>query len=213
MRYRSKFTPSSYYSYMHNFSTTSGHNDTEYRQFHHIAILYRFLGQCMKYPEQDWFTHDFRTTFLALLNQLGAEQEALELEQSFSNSKDILEDLQIEYTRLFINGVPHVAAPPYGSVYLDKSLQGAYAARTLSFYHEKGCNMSDNADLPDHIVHELEFLSHLAESGDEKGESKFLEKHFLTWFPEFRKRVHSEARLPYYRLVVTMIDYFTKEEE
>jgi TorA maturation chaperone TorD len=178
-----------------------------------ISLLYRFLGQSLKFPEASWFTADFRKTFSVLLNQLGAAQEVLELEQSFSDSTDLLEELQIEYTRLFINGVPHVAAPPYASVYLDKSLQGVHASRTLAYYREKGCDMSVDSDLPDHIVHELEFLSHLVEDGDQEGEREFLQRFFLPWFPDFRDRVLSEANHPYYRLVITMIDYFTKEEE
>ncbi len=73
--------------------------------------------------------------------------------------------------------------------------------------------MAEGSDLPDHIVHELEFLSHLAEDGDLVGEKEFLENYFLAWFPDFKDRVLSEAHHPYYRLVITMIDYFTKEEE
>ena len=183
------------------------------QQLQDISLLYRFLGQSLKFPEVSWFTEDFRKSFLALLDQLGAVQEALELEKSFADSGDLLEELQVEYTRLFINGVPHVAAPPYASVYLDKSLQGVHASRTLEFYREKGCDMSEDSDLPDHIVHELEFLSHLAEDGDQEGEREFLQRFFLTWFPDFRDIVLKEANHPYYRLVVTMIDYFTKEEE
>ena len=183
------------------------------QQLQDISLLYRFLGQSLKFPEPAWFTEEFRHSLVGLIKQLGAVEEAAELEQCFARSADLLEDLQVEYTRLFINGVPHVAAPPYASVYLDKSLQGVHAAKTLAFYREKGCGMAEGSDLPDHIVHELEFLSHLAEDDDQEGEREFLQRFFLTWFPDFRDRVLQEANHPYYRLVITMIDYFTKEEE
>ncbi len=194
-------------------SSSSGQQVNSNQQLQDISLLYRFLGQSLKFPEADWFTEDFRRSFSALLNQLGAVQEALDLEKYFTESADLLEELQVEYTRLFINGVPHVAAPPYASVYLDKSLQGVHASRTLAFYREKGCAMSADSDLPDHIVHELEFLSHLAADNDQEGEREFLQRFFLTWFPVFRDKVLTEANHPYYRLVITMIDYFTKEEE
>jgi len=194
-------------------SLSSGQPVVGNQQLQDVSLLYRFLGQSLKFPEASWFTDDFRRSFSALLNQLGAVQEALDLEKSFAESADLLEDLQVEYTRLFINGVPHVAAPPYASVYLDKSLQGVHGSRTLAFYREKGCDMSEDADLPDHIVHELEFLSHLAADNDQEGEREFLQRFFLTWFPNFRDNVLKEANHPYYRLVITMIDYFTKEEE
>lgn len=194
-------------------SSPPGQPVTSSEQLQDISILYRFLAQSLKFPEDTWFTDDFRKSFSALLNQLGAAREALDLEKSFAESADLLEELQVEYTRLFINGVPHVAAPPYASVYLDKSLQGAHASRTLAFYRGKGCDMSEGSDLPDHIVHELEFLSHLAADNDREGEREFLQRFFLTWFPDFRDNVLKEANHPYYRLVITMIDYFTKEEE
>ncbi len=194
-------------------SSSSGQQENSNQQLQDISLLYRFLGQSLKFPEITWFTADFRGSFAALLNQLGAVQEALDLEKSFAESADLLEELQVEYTRLFINGVPHVVAPPYASVYLDKSLQGVHASRTLAFYREKGCDMSEDSDLPDHIVHELEFLSHLAADNDQEGEREFLQRFFLTWFPDFRDIVLKEANHPYYRLVITMIDYFTKEEE
>ena len=178
-----------------------------------ISLLYRFLAQSLKFPERSWFTDDFKTMFFSMLDQLEANTEREELRQFFARTDDFIEDLQIEYTRLFINGVPHVVAPPYGSVYLDKSLQGLHASKTLIYYREKGCDMAEGSDLPDHIVHELEFLSHLAKDGDLAGEKEFLQNYFLAWFPAFRNRVLSEAHHPYYRLVITMIDYFTKEEE
>ena len=178
-----------------------------------ISLLYRFLAQSLKFPEHSWFTDDFKTMFFSMLDQLEANEESENLRIFFARTDDFIEDLQIEYTRLFINGVPHVVAPPYGSVYLDKSLQGLHASKTLTYYREKGCDMAEGSDLPDHIVHELEFLSHLAEDGDLAGEKEFLQDYFLTWFPDFKNRVLSEAHHPYYRLVITMIDYFTKEEE
>jgi TorA maturation chaperone TorD len=184
-----------------------------HKSFKNISVIYRFLAQSMKYPETSWFSEDFTRSFLSLLNALGGTEEQAILQEHFSNSDNVIEDLQIEYTRLFINGVPHVAAPPYASVYLDKSLQGAFTAEILAFYHDKGCAMADNSDLPDHIVHELEFLSHLVEDGDLNGERDFLQRFFLKWFPLFRDRVLKEAHHPYYRMVITMIDYFTKEEE
>jgi len=182
-------------------------------QYQDISLLYRFLAQCLKFPEQSWFTEEFKAMFFSMLEQLEAAAESEDLKAFINESDDPIEALQIEYTRLFINGVPHVVAPPYGSVYLDKSLQGIHASKTLAYYREKGCDMAEGSDLPDHIVHELEFLSHLAEDGDLAGEKEFLENYFLTWFPDFKDRVLSEAHHPYYRLVITMIDYFTKEEE
>ncbi|MEN8200368.1 MAG: molecular chaperone TorD family protein [Thermodesulfobacteriota bacterium] len=178
-----------------------------------IARVYRFLAQCMQYPDAEWMNDSFFQVFYNLLGTLGAVDEGVEIKKSIDRSEDPLEDLQVEYTRLFINGVPHVVAPPYGSVYIDKSLQGKFAGDTLAFYHEKGFGMEDDADLPDHLIHELEFLSLLAEEEDFGGEEEFLKKLFRPWYGIFLSRVEEGAHHPFYRVVVQLIDFFTKEED
>ncbi|MBU0960241.1 MAG: molecular chaperone TorD family protein [Proteobacteria bacterium] len=178
-----------------------------------IAAVYRFLAQCMQYPDTDWMNEDFFNIFYNLLGTLGGIEEGVEIRKAINSADDYIEDLQVEYTRLFINGVPHVVAPPYASVYMDKALQGTFAGNTLAFYREKGFDMDQNADLPDHLIHELEFLSLLAEEKDFAGEEKFLTKLFRPWYQKFYARVTEEAHHPYFRVVVMLIDFFTKEED
>ncbi len=178
-----------------------------------IASLYRFFAQCMQYPDPSWMNEEFFGVLYNLLGSLDAIDEGVEIRRAIEHSSDPIEDLQIEYTRLFINGVPHVIAPPYASVYMDKSIQGSFALKTLQFYREKGCAMEASADLPDNLVHELEFLSLLAEDKDFAGEEEFLSTLFRPWYKHFCPRVAKETNHPYYRMVVTIIDFFTKEEE
>lgn len=177
-----------------------------------VATLYRFCALSMQFPEPEWFTEEYRKSLYQLLESLEAKRELEKLQQSFAQSNDILEELQIEHTRLFINGVPHVAAPPYGSVYIDKSLQGKHTEKTLQFYREHGYQLKDNSDLPDHICHQLEFLSLLADQNDGPAETEFIKKLFLPWFPHFKKRVEEAAQHPFYSVIVQLIDFFTMEE-
>ncbi len=178
-----------------------------------ISRVYRFLAQCMEYPDSEWMHDDFFNVFYNFIGTLGATDEGVEIKRAIDGAKDALEDLQVEYTRLFINGVPHVIAPPFGSVYIDQSLQGTFAGNTLAFYREKGFDMEKHADLPDHLVHELEFLALLAEEQDHAGEEEFLQKLFRPWFRKFHIRVIDGAHHPFYRVVVQLIDLFTKEEK
>lgn len=178
-----------------------------------IAAVYRFLAQCMQYPDADWMNEEFFNVLYNLLGTLGGIEEGVEIRKCINSADDYIEDLQVEYTRLFINGVPHVVAPPYGSVYINKALQGSFAGNTLAFYREKGFEMAQDADFPDHLIHELEFLSLLAEEKDFAGEEKFLTKLFRPWFQLFHARVTEEAHHPYFRVVVMLIDFFTKEED
>jgi TorA maturation chaperone TorD len=166
----------------------------------------------MQYPDPDWFTDNYLLSLYGLLDVLGAEEEKKILQVEFSRSADILEDLQVEHTRLFINGVPHVAAPPYGSVYLEKTLRGPYSDKILTYYRSLGYNLTENADLPDSLIHQLEFLSFLAEDNNRENEEEFLARFFLPWFSIFASKVKEEAQHPFYRTIVSFIDFFTKEE-
>ncbi len=178
----------------------------------HIATLYRFCAQSMQYPESAWFSEKYLESLYGLLDALGGQEEKETLQEAFRKSQDILEDLQIEYTRLFINGVPHVAAPPYGSVYLEKTLRGKYSDSILKYYRSLGYNLTENADLPDSLIHQLEFLSFLAEDKNNAGEEEFLAHFFLPWYPVFASKVKEEAQHPFYRIIISFIDFFTKEE-
>jgi TorA maturation chaperone TorD len=178
----------------------------------HIATLYRFCAQSMHYPDSGWFTDTYLTSLYGLLDALGGEAECKTLQAAFSRSRDRLEDLQVEYTRLFINGVPHVAAPPYGSVYLEKTLRGRYSDEILEYYRSLGYNLTAHADLPDSLIHQLEFLSFLATDKNRASEEEFLARFFLPWFSIFAGKVNEEAQHPFYRTIVGFIDFFTKEE-
>lgn len=178
----------------------------------HIATLYRFCAQSMQYPDSEWFTDNYLTCLYGLLDALGGSEEKSILQAEFNGSKDILEDLQVEYTRLFINGVPHVAAPPYASVYLEKTLRGKYSDTILTFYRSLGYTLTEKADLPDSLIHQLEFLSFLAEDNNQASEEEFLARFFLPWFSIFAAKVKEEAQHPFYRTIVSFIDFFTKED-
>ena len=178
-----------------------------------IATLYRFCAQSLQYPDTSWLNADYLQGLYSLLESLGADDELEQVQKAFETDPDILETLQIEHTRLFINGVPHVVAPPYGSVYVDKSLQGLHTAKTLNFYAECGYSLKHGSDLPDHIIHQLEFLSLLAENNDAEHESEFLQTIFLPWFSKFGARVKQESHHPFYSVIVQLIDYLTKEED
>ncbi len=179
----------------------------------HVAALYRFCAQSMQYPDPEWFSDIYLSSLYGLLDALGGNTEKEMLQAAFAESKDVLEDLQVEYTRLFINGVPHVAAPPYGSVYLDKTLRGKYSDDILLYYRSLGYNLTPKADLPDSLIHQLEFLSLLAEDQNREGEEEFLARFFLPWYPLFAARVKEDAQHPFYQIIISFIDFFTQEEK
>ncbi|MBI4792560.1 MAG: molecular chaperone TorD family protein [Deltaproteobacteria bacterium] len=178
-----------------------------------MADIFRFLAQSMRYPTAEWLNDHFWSVLLSFLDELQWHEEREALIGAKAGAADFLEDVQVEYTRLFINAIPHVAAAPYASVHSrgDGTLYGAIAEQTKKFYREKGFALVKENDLPDHIVYELEFSGLLAKD-DPEGQKIFLTTLFTPWFEIFRGRVLEEAHHPYYKVVVNLIDFFTREE-
>lgn len=201
-------------------------------------LLYRFLAQCYTYPEPAFCEalHGHE-----VWDQLGVAGEALSrrIDQSIASlqacvrcynggDENLLTDLQIEYTYLFINAVPHVPAPPYESAYTGAGLlMGEPVSQVLKAYREAGLIMHDDYDaLPDHIAAELEFVSYLvqqeataAQQAPEEAEAwrtrqrDFLAEHLLRWGPPFLKRVMEHARRPFYIQVSKLTDALFHSEK
>jgi len=179
------------------------------------SSFYRFLALSMRYPDAQWMTADYFDTLLTVLAQLGGDTEESEIRTVLDDSQpsQLLEDLQVEYTRLFINSFPHVIAPPFASIYIDQTLQSTFTEQTHAFYKQKNYTVTDGSVPPDHLVTELEFLSLLAEKDDTAGEEAFLQGFFRPWFQQYHKRISSVACHPFYKVVTQLIDFFTKEDE
>jgi TorA maturation chaperone TorD len=153
----------------------------------------------------------------------------------FQNSeKELLEDLAIEYTRLFVGPGKHI--PPYESVHHKKEgvqsgqLWGELTAEVKRVIESSGLEYkSDFTGMPDHISVELEFMQQVVqreaqawEADDDKtallclkNEKKFVDEHLFCWIPDFCEKVIKVAELPFYReiarLTQTFMD-FEKEE-
>ncbi len=128
--------------------------------------------------------------------------------------EDLLEDLAVEYTRLFIGPGSHI--PPYASVHLGgkgASLWGTSAVQVQRFIKAAGFEYRpDYHDLPDHVSIEFEFMQEVtkkeAQAWHEKDfqqiansrniEKEFISKHVWRWVPVFCEKVVGEAELPFY---------------
>lgn len=110
-----------------------------------------------------------------------------------------LEALQAEYVRLFINALPEVPCPPYGSVYLEGTLMGESTVRLKKLYARYGWLTPEMAD---HIAVELEFLALLAAMGGDarvREDFDYLWGHLSLWAPAFLARVEENDRSGFYR--------------
>jgi TorA maturation chaperone TorD len=110
-----------------------------------------------------------------------------------------LSALQAEYVRLFINALPEVPCPPYGSFYLEGTLMGESTVRLQKLYASYGWHTEE---LSDHFAVELEFLGLMAAMGAEGPVLEdFLQvwEHLNRWAPQFLARVAEHDRSGFYR--------------
>ncbi len=136
--------------------------------------------------------------------------------------------LEVDYAGLFV-GPFIVAAPPYGSVYLEdkRQLMGDSTIDVRRHYLSLGLDLSpDFKEAPDHICAELEFMHVLVIQGLEAidaGDSDplvetvshqrvFLENHLAAWIPAFTAKIIEHARTDYYRLLAAVTRRFIAEE-
>lgn len=193
------------------------------------AVL-RALARGFTYPDTHWVESLLSGSWLRALEEvaspLGLATAGLaEAIAALPAQKDLaLQELQIEYTYLFINAIPHVPAPPYASAYTNLgSLMGKAAEEALQAYHTLGLSLSEDFhDLPDHLAVELEFLSWLEGKELEAKEQRephkeeifkrekeaFWVQQLKPWLPEFLRRVKEAARIPFYRELAILTKIF-----
>jgi TorA maturation chaperone TorD len=125
------------------------------------------------------------------------------------NSKEELEELLWEYTRLFI-GPYKLPCPPWESVYTSPKklmMQDSYD-RVKKFYDEVCLIIDDPNIMPDHIGAELNFLGVLFQRINDEPEkrshcfdtaNRFITEHVITWIPKFTRDMEDAANSSFYK--------------
>ncbi len=166
--------------------------------------------------------------FLGALSDIGLEG----IDDLLQNPEnELLEDLAVEYARLFLGPGKHVS--PHESVHHQRNngqwgkLWGASTVEVKKLIETTGLGYSDDfKGLPDHITVEFEFMQQLTlreeqawkeEDADKaaacrNAEKKFIEEHLIRWIPTFCKKVIQEAELPFYRAMAALTRSFIEFE-
>lgn len=115
--------------------------------------------------------------------------------------KEDLPALQAAYVSLFVNALPEIPCPPYGSFYLEGTLMGPSTVKVLKLYREYGF---ETDELADHVAVELEFLALLAILASHRhvrSDYRFLLNHLRQWLPAFADLVGKADLTGFYRTV------------
>lgn len=201
-------------------------SDTETRSVGSRAACYRLFSAAFCLPSEEFFTSDDLREFAKLLSELGSGASDAMANMAEARELVSVDELKIEYTRLFV-GPFALPAPPYGSVYLDdgRRLMGDSTIDAVRRYREVGIEMDPvQHDVPDHIAVELEFMAYLlhleqvaaadddaVEKALERQES-FLEKHLCAWVPIFAEKVEQDTESAFYHELVGAVSLFVVED-
>ena len=196
-------------------STELDQEDISATEAQTLSSLYAFLALTMRYPDSTFCNNLLLDTFESLLESLHWQAELKEFRQWRQQTPAFLDDLKTAYTRLFITSIPGTTIPPYASVYLDgaRTMNGRTTERTRDFYREHGYELTNETEPADHLSFELDFLAALAGEAKLDAEDRFLRTLFRPWFERFLEKSLKEARHPFFKVSLQLIDFFTKEEQ
>jgi len=179
--------------------------------FEKQKALWQALSRGLVRPDESWF--DAMESLMEDALAAGMDRElSLALErwkESLGALKAApLEEAQYEYTRLFVNGYPKAACPPYESVYREGTMLGDSALDVHRVYADWGLEMAAN-EAGDHLAVMLEFLYYLSSLLDmaeddeqrravEEAIGEFWKEHVGSWLPRFSRDLEENAEMPFY---------------
>ena len=198
----------------------------------HRSNIYGMLALAYRQEmTSDLLKHVKDPRFLGVLNDLETE-ETEGIDAFFQKPEsELLEDLAVEYTRLFLGPGKHVS--PHESVHHQRDdgqwgkLWGASTAKVKKLVESTGLTYSEDfKGLPDHIAVELEFMQQLTLREEQawmdadvdatvscrQAEKKFIDEHLVRWIPDFCKNVIQQAELPFYRALAALTRSFIEFE-
>ena len=196
----------------------------------HRSSIYGFLAAVYRQEMTSELIQQMKDQrFQEVLSGLGVK-----LNNGFfqSSEKGLLENLAVEYVRLFVGPGKHIS--PHESVHHKKEgvqsgqLWGELTAEVKRIIESSGLEYkSEFTGMPDHISVELEFMQQVilreeqAWQDDDKqtallclkNEKKFVDEHLFRWVPDFCEKVIETADWPFYREMARLTRSFIEFEK
>ncbi|MBL8307853.1 MAG: molecular chaperone TorD family protein [Rubrivivax sp.] len=190
--------------------------------------LCRFLAGCYYEPGPEFVEERLFDSILAAAQRISPELAGHAQRLGAAFSAVPLQDLLVDYTRLFL-GAPQALAKPYASVWLSgqPELMQESVVDLLRLYEQGGFDIDPGFnDLPDHVAVELEFLYLLTHQHNqavarndaeavqavEVLRTAFLAGHLGRWMGPFILAVHEHAQCEFYRELAEFTELFVRME-
>lgn len=188
----------------------------------------RLLSAGYYQPEEAFREERVYSSLAEAAGRLSTELGALARRVETEFERTPLEDLLLDYSRLFL-GPFEILAKPYGSVWIEgeKVVMGETTMAALDLYREGGFELDENfREVPDHVAAELEFLyllifkeNEARRGGDAEGiaaalelKRRFLKHHLGRWITPFGKAMKGGAQTAFYKCLAELTEDFVKEE-
>jgi TorA maturation chaperone TorD len=192
------------------------------------ATLYSLLAKAMNYPDQQLVdsiaSGEFAQTLADTLSLLGHEQLGQEIrhlgqDAQIKANKNLLLELEKDYTWMFFASKPRLAYL-FESVYREGKLLQESTFEIAGLYRDAGLVLNEDFRLPaDHIAVELEFLSFLffkelegrkhkkAEAVEYARElqAAVTDRHLRGFAQNVAQRVAQHAKTPFYKAVALVL--------
>jgi TorA maturation chaperone TorD len=145
---------------------------------------------------------------------------------------ELIENLAVEYTRLFLGPGRHIS--PHESIHYERddgdwgTHWGASTVEVKKFVESLGLHYKESdRSIPDHISVELELMQKVIEKEHQawqennekdalhylKIEHMFMEDHLIKWIPGFCDKIIAEAELSFYREMARLTKDFIAVEK
>lgn len=151
------------------------------------------------------------------------------VEEDAPKIKNLLEELQVEHTALFVMG-KFTKGRPYESFYLDKDkrIGGRVSLEVDRFYKSAGVSFTEAQDeIADYIAIELEFMYHMCKREEEawregdrehaigylKFQRDFLTGHLGKWVDPFVEDTLEDAKSDFFRAACYLLQDFMEIEK
>lgn len=194
------------------------------------SYLYGFLARVFRNePDAELVAVVNAEPFLDALSEIG-----IRFDSKFSKEpkETIIENLAVEFTRLFLGPGPHIS--PHESVHHELkqgkwgTLWGDSTVEVKKFMESAGMNRLSHADLlPDHVSVELEFMQLLTQREAQERKKRddinvkycfdmekyFIEWHLYRWVPSFCDKIISSSDVSFFRTMAELTKNFIEFEK
>jgi putative dimethyl sulfoxide reductase chaperone len=192
------------------------------------ADLCRFIAACYYEPDAAFVEERLFDSMRQAAAAVAPELEAIAARLGPAFAALPLQELLVDYTRLFLGPVAALARP-YASVWLsggDLVMQDDTLG-VLRLYEEAGFGVDENFhELPDHVAVELEFLyllifreNEARTAGDEGALERFrqrcrrfLDEHLGRWLGPFLLAARGGAQSEFYETLAELAEAFVRLE-